>query len=63
MGLSAAYLRPRLATLAVVGFVVVLWLFLFSTAVPSAGAQDPPAEEAKGTSAPPADSTISPAGK
>src|SRR5579884_3907345 len=48
MGLSAAYLRPRLAALILLG----LGLFLFSPALPSAGAQDPPAEEAKGTPAP-----------
>src|SRR5215470_1210612 len=59
MGLSAAYLRPRLATLAVVLFAAGLWLLLFSPAVPSAGAQDPPAEEAKGNGAPPADNAPS----
>jgi biopolymer transport protein ExbB len=66
MGLSAAYLRPELwrglettpqQRLSMVLVAAGLWLLLFSPAVPSASAQDPPAEEAKGNGAPPAAET------
>src|SRR5690348_3216540 len=54
MGHCAVYLRPRWAALAAIGFALGLGLFLLSPLVPSVGAQDPPAEEAKGSGAPPA---------